>query len=215
MCERTGPRDAPALVFLHGITLDMTTWHYQWKHFSKKYRCILVDLRAHGRSGRPPDGDYSLPAMGRDIKAVLDAAVPEGPAILIGHSMGGMAMLAFALEFPEEFGTRVRGAVFADTGASDLAREAFGGFGVRVAAALRRVGNYRSRPELAEKLQKMIQRYGVDFTFLIAWASNFGPAPRRRTWTTSRGSPLAPRWRSGSTRCAISWRWTFVRRSST
>ena len=126
-------------------------------------------------------------------------------------------MLAFALEFPEEFGTRVRGAVLADTGASDLAREAFGGLGVRVAAALRRVGNrYRSRPELAEKLQKTIQRYGVDLTFLIAWASNFGPG----RLAVSRGahrarSPLAPRLRSGFTRCAISWRWTFVRPSST
>ncbi|MGH2710416.1 MAG: alpha/beta fold hydrolase [Actinomycetota bacterium] len=171
-----GPEDAPVLVFLHGITLDMTTWHYQWRHFSDRYRCILVDLRAHGRSGRPPDGDYSLTAMGRDIKAVLDAAVPEGPAIILGHSMGGMALLAFALEFPEEFGSRVRGAVFVDTGASDLAREAFGGFGVRIAAALRRVGDrYRDRPELAEKLRQRVQRYGVDLTFLIAWASNFGP----------------------------------------
>ena len=171
-----GPEDAPVLVFLHGITLDMTTWHYQWKHFSDRYRCILVDLRAHGRSGRPPDGDYTLKAMGRDIKAVLDAAVPEGPAILVGHSMGAMAMLAFALEFPEEFGTRVRGAAFVDTGASDLAREAFGGFGVRMASGLRRMGNrYTANPELAEKLQGRIQRYGADLTFLIAWATNFGP----------------------------------------
>jgi pimeloyl-ACP methyl ester carboxylesterase len=171
-----GPRDAPALVFLHGITLDMTTWHYQWLYFSDRYRCVLVDLRAHGRSGRPPGGDYSLEAMGRDIVAVLDAAVPDGPAILVGHSMGAMAMLSFALRSPEEFGRRVKGAVFVDTGASDLAREAFGGFGVRIAAALRRVGDrYRDRPELAERLKRRIERYGADLTFLIAWASNFGP----------------------------------------
>jgi pimeloyl-ACP methyl ester carboxylesterase len=171
-----GPPDAPALVFLHGITLDMTTWHYQWRHFSDRYRCVLVDLRAHGRSGKPPGGDYSLAAMGRDVRAVLDAAVDDGPAILIGHSMGAMAMLSFAREFPEEFGTRVVGAVFVDTGASDLAREAFGGFGVRAAAALRRVGDrYSSRPELAERLQRRVHRYGADLTFLIAWATNFGP----------------------------------------
>ncbi|MGH2692399.1 MAG: alpha/beta fold hydrolase [Actinomycetota bacterium] len=171
-----GPRDAPALVFLHGITLDMTTWHYQWRFFSDRFRCVLVDLRAHGRSGRPPDGDYSLDAMGRDIKAVLDEVDPDGPAILVGHSMGAMAMLSFALRFPEEFGRRVAGAVFVDTGASDLAREAFGGFGVRIASALRRVGDrYKDRPELAERLQGRIKRYGADLTFLIAWASNFGP----------------------------------------
>jgi pimeloyl-ACP methyl ester carboxylesterase len=171
-----GPESATALVFLHGVTLDMTTWHYQWRHFSDRYRCVLVDLRAHGRSGKPPDGDYSLKAMGRDIKAVLDATVPDGRAILIGHSMGAMAVLAFALEFPEEFGERVRGAVFVDTGASDLAREAFGGFGVKIAKALRRMGDrYSSRPELAQRLQERIGRYGADLTFLVAWATNFGP----------------------------------------
>ena len=171
-----GPEDVTALVFVHGITLDMTTWHYQWKHFSDRYRCVLVDLRAHGRSGKPPGGDYSLEAMGKDIRAALDAAVPSGRAILIGHSMGAMAMLSFALQFPDEFGTRVRGAVLVDTGASDLAREAFGGLGVRLASALRRMGDrYSARPELAERLQGRIQRYGADLTFLIAWASNFGP----------------------------------------
>jgi pimeloyl-ACP methyl ester carboxylesterase len=171
-----GPPDAPALVFLHGITLDMTTWHFQWRHFSDRFRCVLVDLRAHGRSGKPPGGDYSLEAMGKDIEAVLDAAVPVGPAILVGHSMGAMAMLSFALQLPKEFGGRVKGAVFVDTGASDLAREALGGFGARVATALRRVGDrYSARPELAERLQRRIGRYGADLTFLIAWASNFGP----------------------------------------
>lgn len=171
-----GPSGKTALVFLHGITLDMTTWHYQWRHFSDSYRCILVDLRAHGRSAKPPDGDYSLMAMGKDVKAVLDAAVPDGHAILIGHSMGAMAMLAFARQFPQEFGGRVRGAVFVDTGASDLAREAFGGFGTRIAATLRRVGDrYSARPELAERLQERIGRYGTDLTFLVAWATNFGP----------------------------------------
>jgi pimeloyl-ACP methyl ester carboxylesterase len=171
-----GPADAPALVFLHGITLDMTTWHYQWRHFSDRYRCVLVDLRAHGRSGKPPGGDYSLVAMGGDIRAVLDAVVGDGPAILIGHSMGAMAMLSFAEHFPDEFGSRVIGAVFVDTGASDLAREAFGGFGVRAASALRRVGDrYSSRPELAERLQARVRRYGADLTYLIAWATNFGP----------------------------------------
>lgn len=171
-----GPPDATALVFVHGITLDMTTWHYQWRHFSDRYRCVLVDLRAHGRSGKPEGGDYSLEAMGKDIRAVLDAAVPEGPAILVGHSMGAMAMLSFALQFPEEFGARVTGAVLVDTGASDLAREALGGFGARVASALRRVGDrYSAKPELAERLQGRVRRYGADLTFLIAWASNFGP----------------------------------------
>lgn len=171
-----GPRGAPTLVFIHGITLDMTTWHYQWTHFSDRFRCVLVDMRAHGRSDVPAGGDYSLEAMGKDIRAVLDADVGDQPAVLVGHSMGAMAMLSFALQFPEEFGTRVTGAVLVDTGASDLAREAFGGLGVRAASALRRVGDrYSARPDLADRLQQRVRRYGADLTFLLAWATNFGP----------------------------------------
>ena len=171
-----GPKDAPTLVFLHGITLDMTTWHFQWKHFSDRYRCVLLDQRAHGRSARPPTDDYSLVAMGTDIKHVLDAVVPEGPAILIGHSMGGMALLSFAKQFPEEFGDRIVGAVFADTAASDVLREAFGDWGVRIGGALRRIGDrYKERMELAERLQHRIRSMGADLTFLTAWVTNFGP----------------------------------------
>ncbi|MGH2677736.1 MAG: alpha/beta fold hydrolase [Actinomycetota bacterium] len=171
-----GPPDAPALVFLHGITLDMTTWHYQWTALSDRYRCILFDARAHGRSGRPASGDYSLGAMAKDLKAVLDTMVPNRPAVLIGHSMGGMAILSFAEQFPEEFGNRVVGVVLVDTAASDVLRDVFGGIGARVGQGLRRVGKrYTTRPDLAERLQRRIRGFGADFAFLVGWATNFGP----------------------------------------
>jgi pimeloyl-ACP methyl ester carboxylesterase len=171
-----GPKDGPALIFLHGFSLDLTTWHYQWRSFSERYRCVLYDHRAHGRSGKPGSGDYSLEAMGKDLKAVLDAAVPAGPAVLVGHSMGGMALLSFARQFPEEFGDRVVGVAFVDTAATDVLSEVTGGVGARLGWALRRVGNrYTSRPDLAERLQRRIRRFGADLTFLIGWATNFGP----------------------------------------
>ena len=171
-----GPADAPTLVFLHGITLDLTTWHFQWKHLSGGFRCVLFDHRAHGRSSIPPTGDYSLVAMGKDVRAVLDAVVPNGPAILVGHSMGGMAVLSFAKQFPEEFGERVRGAVFVDTAASDVLREVFGGLGTGVGWALRRLGDrFRERIETAERLRHRVRSMGGDLAFLTAWATNFGP----------------------------------------
>jgi pimeloyl-ACP methyl ester carboxylesterase len=172
----TGPPGGPTLVFLHGITLDMTTWHYQWTAFGDRYRCVLYDHRAHGRSGRPPTGDYSLEALGRDLRAVLDAVVPSGPAILIGHSMGAMTILSFARNHPEEFGDRIAGVILSDTAASDILRELFGGLGQRVGDVLRRVGDrYRSRPELADRLQARLRRFGRDLTLLTAWTTNFGP----------------------------------------
>jgi pimeloyl-ACP methyl ester carboxylesterase len=171
-----GPEDAPVVVFLHGVTLDLTTWYYQWRSFSERYRCVLYDQRAHGRSGLPPKGDYSVNSLGRDLEVVLDHAVPRGPAMLVGHSMGGMAILSLALERPEEFGNRVAGVVLADTGASDLLREVFGGLGTGVGEALRRLGNRLGRRmDTAERLQEWTRRFGTDLAFLIARATNFGP----------------------------------------
>lgn len=171
-----GPPEAPALVFLHGITLDLTTWYYQWQAFSHRYRCVLFDQRAHGVSSRPPSGDYTLRAMGRDLRAVLDAAVPEGPAVLIGHSLGGMAILTFADQFPQEMGSRVVGVVLADTAASDVLREVFGGLGSQIGWGLRRLGTrYRSRIDAAERLQRAVRRFGAELSFLVARATNFGP----------------------------------------
>jgi pimeloyl-ACP methyl ester carboxylesterase len=171
-----GPADAPALVFAHGIGLDMTTWYYQWKGFSDRYRCILFDHRSHGRSGKPASGDYSLLSMGRDLKHVLDFAVPEGPAVLIGHSMGGMALVAFARHHPEEFGNRVVGTVLSDTAVSDLLTEVFGSLGVQAGAVVRRLGaRFAGRLGGAERIMRGVRRYGADLSFLFAWATNFGP----------------------------------------
>lgn len=171
-----GFHGTPVLLFAHGITLDMTTWHYQWRAFSDRYRCILFDHRAHGRSGRPPTGDYSLDAIGHDLRAVMDRAVPEGPVVLIGHSMGGMAIVSLAELHPEEFGGRVAGVVLVDTAVSDVVREALGVLGARLERLSRAfTDRYLSRPERVEWVRRHVRRHGTELAFLIGRATNFGP----------------------------------------
>lgn len=171
-----GPADAPVVLFSHGFSLDMTTWLYQWEALSDRYRCVLLDHRAHGRSGPPATGDYSILTMGHDVKAVLDAAVPEGPAVLVGHSMGAMALLAFAQHHPEEFGDRVAGVVLVDTVVSDVLKELLGGLGARAGWALRSLGRRAAaRPDAVERIRGLVRRWGADTAFLVAWATNFGP----------------------------------------
>ena len=162
-----GDESHPAVVFVHGFSLDMTTWHYQWKALAGRYRCVLYDQRSHGRSGAAANGDHSLQAMGEDVKAVLDAAVPRGPAVLVGHSMGGMALLAFAEAHPAEFGERVAGMVFADTAAAELVRGALGGVATRLLAL--------AKAPARDRLRRYLKMGRSDLAFLVARLSNFGP----------------------------------------
>jgi pimeloyl-ACP methyl ester carboxylesterase len=62
-------------------------------------------------------GDYDIAALGKSLAAVLDATVPDGHIILVGHSMGGMTIMAFAEQHPEWFGNRVTGVVLISTSA--------------------------------------------------------------------------------------------------
>ena len=115
-----GPPEAPVLLFVHGFSLDGTTWFEQWMDLSTEFRCVVMDQRGHGRSGPAAHGDLSLRSMGRDIAAVLDLVSPERPAVLVGHSMGAMAILAMAEQRPELFGPRVAGVVLVGAASSDL-----------------------------------------------------------------------------------------------
>jgi len=169
-----GHPDRPALVFSHGFSVDMTTWHYQWKDLSAEYRCVLFDHRGHGGSGKAAGGDHTLQAMGRDIKAVIDAAVhPDQPVIVVGHSMGGRAILGLAETHPELFGERVVGAVFADTAAAELVRGAAGAIGTRLLALAPSLGRRFGRRLGSTRLR---MRLGAsDLAYLVGRVTNFGP----------------------------------------
>jgi pimeloyl-ACP methyl ester carboxylesterase len=171
-----GTPGAPVLVFIHGFSLDLTMWNHQWRGLADRYRCVLYDHRGHGRSARSPDGDYSLQAMGRDLRAVLDATVGDGPCVLVTHSMGGMCLLAFAEAHPEEFGTRVAGVVLADTAAAELLRGAVGVLGARLEALFRpRLRAALSVRDRAEQLRRLFEARAGDLAFAVARLTNFGP----------------------------------------
>jgi pimeloyl-ACP methyl ester carboxylesterase len=100
----------PCLVFAHGFSLTQDVWHYQRRDLPARYRCVFYDQRGHGRSGRPRKHDYSLQALAGDLKAVLDWTGEER-VVIVAHSMGGIATLQFAEQFPGELGGRVAGLV--------------------------------------------------------------------------------------------------------
>lgn len=121
-----GPSSQPTIVFVHGFCLSMGTFYFQRKEFAGAYRSVFYDQPGHGRSGRLPRGEYTLDALGAGLRAVLDKATPDGKVVLVGHSMGGMSIMALAEQAPELFAERVAGVVLIATSAGRLNEVTFG-----------------------------------------------------------------------------------------
>ncbi|ROO91256.1 pimeloyl-ACP methyl ester carboxylesterase [Actinocorallia herbida] len=116
----------PTLVFCHGYCLNLHTWHYQRRDLTG-FRRITWDQRSHGRSGRSDPRRATIDQTGADLAAVLRATVGrDEPVVLVGHSMGGMTLMAFAERHPEEFGGRVRGVALVNTSMGDIQQMTLG-----------------------------------------------------------------------------------------
>lgn len=115
--EVSGPDDAPVtVVFCHGYCLSQDVWHYQRLALAEEARLVLYDQRGHGRSGRGDSDRASIDQLGTDLAAVLATTAPrDGPVVLVGHSMGGMTIMALADQHPELFGRQVAGVVLIST----------------------------------------------------------------------------------------------------
>ncbi|GHE44304.1 lipase [Streptomyces longispororuber] len=127
-------RRAPApvtVVFSHGYCLNQDSWHFQRAALRGVVRCVYWDQRSHGRSGRGvaqvrDREPVSIDQLGRDLKAVIDAAAPEGPLVLVGHSMGGMTTMALADQFPDLIRERVAAVALVGTSSGGLGEVNFG-----------------------------------------------------------------------------------------
>lgn len=114
------PEPELTLVFSHGYCLSQDSWHYQRKALRGRYRMVFWDQRGHGRSGVGPAGSATIDQIGDDLYTVLQAVAPEGPLVLIGHSMGGMTVMSLAEKHPELFRDRVLGVALVSTSAGGL-----------------------------------------------------------------------------------------------
>ena len=114
--ERVGPTTGTPLVLLHGFTGHRDDFIHVTSQLSSKRPVLVPDLRGHGDSGRARRGaDYTFEACVDDLLAFLDAlALPQ--CDLLGHSMGGMVGLRFALQYPD----RLRSLILMSTSPSAL-----------------------------------------------------------------------------------------------
>ncbi|WP_245556872.1 alpha/beta fold hydrolase [Jongsikchunia kroppenstedtii] len=136
-------REAPLLVFSHGWSCQSEFWRPQIDKFAATHRVVVYDQRGHGGSDRG-SRPFSARALGDDLEAILRCVVnPVRKAVVIGHSMGGMSIMAWAAGYPESVNELSRGVLLASTGAAQLvskstllspSRRETGGFAERVLA---------------------------------------------------------------------------------
>ncbi|MCM6775278.1 alpha/beta hydrolase [Nocardia sp. CDC159] len=115
-----GPADGAPIVLVHGWTCRLEYWNPQLNAFAGKYRVIAWDLRGHGESemGSAP---LTTDLLADDLEDVLHAALRPGQrAVLVGHSLGGMTVQAWAGRYREEVARRAAAVVLANTAADDL-----------------------------------------------------------------------------------------------
>jgi pimeloyl-ACP methyl ester carboxylesterase len=154
--EVYGPPDAPPIVLTHGSGTAGAVWHDAKRDLAGRYRLIVWDLPGLGLSREPADRDHALEALARDLEAVL-ALAGGRPALLLGHSLGGMATLTFCRLFPQHLGRAVAGLALINTTYTNPVRTTTG----------RRFFTAAERPLLRPLLHLII------WTAPLAWLGNW------------------------------------------
>ncbi len=121
--EVFGPNDGEPVLLLHGWTEMLTFWIYVTEELARRgFRVIAMDLRGHGESQPAATGEYALARFGDDVEAMLDTMLADGErAVIAGHSLGGMAIAAWAER--HDVAGRARAAALINTGLGDLLAE--------------------------------------------------------------------------------------------
>ena len=105
LAVRTRRGDGDSVLWIHGYTLDATSWQDLWEKLPA-WNHVGIDLPGHGAS-RPFTADETLPDLGRAIGA---AAQVHGIRYLVALSVGTIVALQVAIEYPHAFSAIVLGA---------------------------------------------------------------------------------------------------------
>jgi pimeloyl-ACP methyl ester carboxylesterase len=168
------------VVFVHGYALNLDCWHFQRAGYRGLVRTVFYDQRSHGRSGRSTAGRATVEQLGHDLRQVIDEVVPDGRIVLVGHSMGGMAIIGLAEQHPELFGERITGVALISTTAGGLhphrlfvplLPEGFGGdIAMRVVAGLARTS------KVVDGIRRLTKGVAMVATDTLAFGDDVPPS---------------------------------------
>jgi len=97
------------VVFVHSLAGNTRHWSAQLEHLRKERRAVAFDIRGHGNSEPPKDGDFAIESLASDIDVVANE-IGLKRFVLVGHSSGGTVAIAYAGSHPE----KVAGLLLAD-----------------------------------------------------------------------------------------------------
>ncbi len=173
-----GGRGRPILI-LHGLFGSAKNWTAVGRYLSAWGRTYALDLRNHGQSPRAPS--HSLEDLVGDLEEWIGAVLSEAP-VLLGHSMGGLAAMGYALRHP----SGVRALAIVDIAARAHRRSAgsAGGYDAEFRALRLDLSGFRSRAQIDRALAPLLPDLRVRQFFQTSiehgpqgfrWAVN-GPA---------------------------------------
>lgn len=172
------------VVFVHSYSGSAAHWKEQLGHLRRTRRALALDLRGHGASDPPTGGVYEVPHLAGDIASVVDRLGVER-FVLVGHSMGGSAAIAYAGAHPD----RVAGLVLVGTPG-----EAPAGMAKQVLDAMEQdyekvAGGYwdrlldHSKPEVGARVRQDMARIPRDASLaMIRAVFDFDPTPALRNY---------------------------------
>jgi pimeloyl-ACP methyl ester carboxylesterase len=94
--EEMGPREAPAILFLHGITGSRRYWRHKVRPLRDRWRLILPDLLGFGLSPKPHI-EYRMDVFRDSVRnLIVELDLAGRPVFIVAHSLGGLVALEYA-----------------------------------------------------------------------------------------------------------------------
>ena len=109
---------APTVVLLHGVTLTSRVWFRAMADLGTDHHVVAIDWRGHGLSVAGSDG-FGLDVLARDLASVLEQLDVRN-CVVVGHSMGGMALMQLCADQRAVVQERVKGLMFLSTAAGEV-----------------------------------------------------------------------------------------------
>ncbi len=114
------------VVFIHGFTLAGESWYRQFEALRASLpqaRLLTLDLRGHGKTGAVRAKLCTVSGAAADAITVIQERAPQGPVVLVGHSLGGLIALNILRSADEELRARIAGMVLIATSIDRLSAQ--------------------------------------------------------------------------------------------